>query len=318
MSLPLADICTMDSFCQKIVKENFSKADVSADYSLLDEKELDEITEAALNKIIGELYEDNDDSFIKLTSMFLSERDDDKLSEIINGLYRYSRSYPSPEIWLDSVSDSFSAQKSPNETVWADVIYNHIELMSDFHRKRLLRAVSLMEESGDFSPAFIQRFTVSADNLTALNESAKNKNWDAVVSVIRNGLIFNCPARNSKVDAYIKDLATDAFNAFKQDVEALEGLNLPTEAEHKQDCSHLQPIVNKLCDAVKMLEKELSEVKKSRNAYSFDDILHKCIDLLVVFNEQEWARTPLAIELQEKYKEIFIDEYQDTLSLIHI
>ena len=312
LSLPLADICTMDSFCQKIVKENFSKAGVSADYTLLDEKELDEMTQSALDKVIGELYEENDESFIKLTSMFLSERDDGKLSEIIDGLYRYSRSYPSPENWLDSVAESFSPDKTPNETVWADVVYNHIELFSDFHRKRLMRAVSMMEESGNFSPAFIQRFTVSAEKLSSLNESAKNRNWDAVVSIIREGLIFNCPARNSKVDAFVKDLATDVFNSFKQDVEGIEGLNLPTVQEHKSDCKHLEPIVKKLCQAVKMLEKELGNSKKERNAYSFDDILHKCIDLLVVFDGDSWSRTPLADELQEKYKEIFIDEYQDT------
>ena len=37
--LPTADICTIDSFCAKLVKENFHLAGISADYSMLDEAE---------------------------------------------------------------------------------------------------------------------------------------------------------------------------------------------------------------------------------------------------------------------------------------
>ena len=65
-----------------------------------------------------------------------------------------------------------------------------------------MRAVSLMEESGGFNSGFIQKFILSAEKLKALNESALNKNWDAVVSVIRDGLVCTCDGRNSKVDKY--------------------------------------------------------------------------------------------------------------------
>ena len=38
-----------------------------------------------------------------------------------------------------------------------------------------------------------------------------------------------------------------------------------------------------LCEAVKMLTNVLDEMKKERNSYGFDDILHKAIDLLADF-----------------------------------
>ena len=37
--LPTADICTIDSFCAKIVRENFHLANVGADFRILDEKD---------------------------------------------------------------------------------------------------------------------------------------------------------------------------------------------------------------------------------------------------------------------------------------
>ena len=311
-SLPLADICTMDSFCQKLVKENFTKANVSVDYSVLDDKDLSEMTNDAIEEVINKLYEENDDSFIKLTSMFLSERDDSRLGEVVHSLYKDSRSYPSPKLWLESVVDSFSEDKTPNDTVWADIIYKDIRLFADFHHKRLLKAVSLLEESGGFNPNFVNKFIVNAERLQQLIECIDKRNWDGMVSMIREGILFTCDGRNTKVNNYIKDLATEAFKVYKADLESIEALDLPTEAEHKADSLKLKPIIKKLCDAVIMLEETLDEMKKERNAYAFDDILHKSIDLLVEFKGEGWEPTPLALSLQNKYKEIFIDEYQDT------
>lgn len=310
--LPLADICTMDSFCSKVVKDNFTKAGVSLDFTLLDEKELDEMTAAALDNVLDKLYNEGSEGFMKLSSMLVSERNDDKLTDVIKELYRYSRSYPSPKHWLDSLQDAFSDEKEPNNTPWADVIYKHIRLFADCYYKRFMRVIATLEESGGFAPAYVERFSETARRLLDLISCVDSRNWDGMVTLIREGILFAPAARNSKVDGYVKDIANDAFNAFKKELEKIEELTLPLADEHKQDCRILYPMVEKLCEAVKLLEATLDEMKRERNAYSFDDILHKCINLLVEFNGDEWHRTAVADNLRLKYKEIFIDEYQDT------
>ena len=310
--LPTADICTIDSFCSKIVRENFSLADVGVDFKLLDEKDISEMTGDALTKVIDELYEENDEAFRTLTTMFLSERDDKLLGEVIQTLYNYSRSYPSPKNWLQKLVESFDSEKSPNETVWANVIYKYVGEFSDFHYSRLMRCVALMEESGGFSPDYLRRFTATAENVLTLKNTVHDRNWDAMVQVIRNGLLVKVPARNSKVDENLKKLTQDVFAEFEDDVESLEKRTFPTTSEHKIDSEKLQPVVEKLCEAVERLTVALDSMKKEKNAYSFDDILHKCIDLLVVFEGDNWSLTPIAENLRSKYKEILIDEYQDT------
>ena len=310
--LPTADICTIDSFCSKIVRENFSLAGVGVDFKLLDEKDISEMTNEALTEVIDGLYEENDDAFRILTTMFLSERDDKLLGEVIETLYNYSRSYPSPKNWLQKLVESFDSEKSPDETVWADVIYKYVGLFSDFHYSRLMRCVALMEESGGFSPDYLRRFTATAENVLTLKNTVRDRNWDGMVQAIRNGLAVKVPARNSKVDENLKKLTQDVFAEFEDDVESLEKRTLPTSSEHVTDAEKLQPVVRKLCEAVERLTVTLDSMKKERNAYSFDDILHKCIDLLVVFDGDNWSLTPIAENLRSKYKEILIDEYQDT------
>lgn len=310
--LPTADICTMDSFCSKIVRENFSAAGVGVDFKLLDEKDAEQIINEAVSQVIEELYNESDDAFVSLTTMFLNERDDKLLGNVIKSLYKYSRSYPCPKQWLRNVCVSFDENKTPNETVWADIVYKYIVLLCDFHIQRLNRCVTLMEAAGDFKEDYLKRFTGSADNLIALKTSAENKNWDACVSIIRDGLVVKIPARNTKVDENVKEISKEAFSEFEKDVEGLVKRALPTTDEHREDCKKLYPVVKKLCEAVNKLSDRLDETKKENNTYAFDDVLHKCIDLLVRFDDDEWSLTPLAEELRSKYKEILIDEYQDT------
>ena len=64
-----------------------------------------------------------------------------------------------------------------------------------------------MEEAGNFKEDYFKRFTGSADNLAALKISAENKNWDACVSIIRDGIVVKIPARNTKVDENIKEIS---------------------------------------------------------------------------------------------------------------
>ncbi len=313
MLLPTADICTIDSFCSKIVRENFSLADVGVDFRLLDEKDTAELMGDALEFVINELYEENDEAFRALTSMFLNERDDKQLGEIIKTLYDYSRSYPSPDKWLSDLAESFNSENEPNNTVWAETIYKYLGMFCDFHYKRLMRCVALMEEAGGFSSEYLRRFNATAERVQLLNDLVKSKDWDGLVSVIREGLVIKVPARNSKVDENLKKLTQDVFQEYEDDVSSLEKRALPTIEEHKQDAEKLYPIVKKLCDSVNHLGRILAETKRELNAYSFDDILHKCIKLLINYDiDGNWNLTPVGEELRSKYKEILIDEYQDT------
>ncbi len=311
--LPTADICTMDSFCAKLVRENFHLANVSADFKIFDEKDSKELMKFALKQVVDELYENNEEGFERLSQMFFSERDDLRLEEVIETLYTYSRSYPSPELWLDEVAQNFSSEKSPEDTEWCKVICRYLSMFAEFYQSRLNRCVALLEDSGNFDPNYIRRFSESADNLMVLKELSDNAQWDSVVNLIRNNLVIRPTSRNKNVDKDLQAVTDKIFKEFEARVGSLEKKTLPTSAEHKMDCIVLYPAVKVLCKAVKRLSEILEEEKYEKNAYGFDDILHKAINLLVDFSEGSLPKkTPLAEELTRKYKEILIDEYQDT------
>ena len=311
--LPTADICTMDSFCTKLVRENFHLADVGADFRILDEKDEKELMKYAVKEIVDELYEENDPDFIALSEMFLSERDDVKLEEIIEKLYAFSRSYPSPGLWLDEICENFSPERDPFSTGMTDFCAKFLCMFADFFYHRLSRCVSLIEDDPDNKTNYVDRFSKSAENLYILKELLEKNEWDSAVTHIRNGLIVK-PKLNGKnlINEDLKAITEKTFESFESNVKSINKLTLPLLSEHKEDCATLYPIVKKLCEAVKRLTAALDEMKRERNSYGFDDILHKAIDLLADFSDGEAKKTPLAEELTSKYKEILIDEYQDT------
>ncbi len=311
--LPVGDICTIDSFCSKLIKENFHLADVSSDFKILDDKDSSELMQTVCDRLITELYEENDKDFISLTKMFLNDRDDSEFYEILRKLYESSRAYPSPSKWLSAVAEAFSPENLPENTVWADYIFKYVSMLSEFHVERLEKCISLMDEAGGFSADYYLRFRGTADNLKLLSECANARNWDGMVSAIREGIVVKPYARNSKVDEYIKELTKNVFGDVESDVADLKKHTLPTAEEHKNDCITLYPAIKKLCDSVNRLTEMLDTEKKELNAYSFDDILHKTINLLVTYDENgNEIETQLLKELRSKYKEILIDEYQDT------
>lgn len=311
--LPTADICTMDSFCLKLVRENFHLADVGADYKILDEKDEKELMKYAIKDVVDKLYEENDGAFNALSQMFLNERDDVKLEEVIENLYTFSRSYPSPFLWLDEICEMFYPENDPLSSCWIDYCKKYLLMFSDFYYHRLRRCVALIEEDSGNTSNYTERFNMSAENLRIFNELLVKNDWDSAINLLRDGVIVKPRLKGKNdIDESLKAITEKVFESFEGNVKTICNHTLPTLSEHKVDCETLYPIVKKLCEAVKRLTAALDEMKKERNSYGFDDILHKAIDLLADFSNGEPQKTVLAEELTTKYKEILIDEYQDT------
>ncbi len=309
--LPTADICTMDAFCMKIVKENFHLAGVSADFKILDKKDNEELMRQIGEEIISQMYEENDPAFESLTRMFLTERDDSELYKIIKRLYDYSRSYANPKEWLCQIAQSFSPEKSPEETGLTDVIYKYLDIFADYYLQRFNKCITLMNDDGKFSPDYYDRFNRTVEQLTILKNAVSQKNWDGAVEVCREGLIgTKNGARNRGVSEEIKKITQEIFDDMEDDLVSFRKRTIPTAEEHKKDCEILCPMVEKLCDCIMRLSEGLEAAKAELNAYTFNDILHKCLDLLLNVNND--PRNTVLTELKGRYREILIDEFQDT------
>ncbi len=309
--LQTADISTMDAFCSKIVKENFHLADISADFTLLDDNDHEVLKDEVLKEVLDELYEKDEENLKKLSSFFVSDKDDRQLEEVIKKLHRFSMSYPSPENWLNTVTELFNPKIKIENTLFAEELFSYFENYFDYYKKAIEISYKKATEgvcvSDEFSP-YVQN---ALNNLDVLLELCRKRNWDELYSCLASAPIVKYPRISAKLSAYkqtntlLKSCSEGILKFFEK--------GLPDTKENKADMEILFPIVNNLADAIKLFSKRLLERKKEENSYYFDDILHKCIDILVQFNSDGTVeKTEIANELSLKYKEILIDEYQDT------
>lgn len=308
--LPAADICTIDSFCAKIVRENFHIAGMSSDFTVIDDNDHSVLKSESISEVLNELYDSEDTSFNALKNFFMSERDDKQLEDVIIKLYEFSRSYPSSQKWLKEITEYLNPQNDINSTVFAKEAYKYFELMLEYYILILDEMRDAIIEDVNEENDFTSLVGTNIENLKTLLFDCQEERWDDFILHLNSAPIAKYP-RAPKGSYY--SLTNSLMGECKDALDDILEKTLPTTIENKKDCEILYPIVKKLTEAVNMFSENLEEKKKELNAFSFDDILHKCIDLLVEFDENGTPqKTVLAKELTEKYKEILIDEYQDT------
>ena len=95
-----ASICTIDSFCLEVVRNNFYELDnISPNFRIADTAEIELLKQEVIEDIFEAKYEEENEDFTKLINTYTSYRDDTPLKELILKIYTYIQSNPFPEKW---------------------------------------------------------------------------------------------------------------------------------------------------------------------------------------------------------------------------
>ena len=103
-----ASICTIDSFCLDVIRNNFFEIEISPNFRIADTAEIDLLKQEVLEILFEEKYENHDGDFEKLLQTYTSYRDDTPLKDLILKIYTYIESNPFPLEWLDRQIEKFN------------------------------------------------------------------------------------------------------------------------------------------------------------------------------------------------------------------
>ena len=98
-----ADICTMDSFCNKIVRTHFEEAGTDPDYRVAEEAEMLLIMSDVFSKAVEKYYEEGSEDFFEFASAFSSAKNDTDIEKIVYDVYDEAQNKPWPDEWLDDL-----------------------------------------------------------------------------------------------------------------------------------------------------------------------------------------------------------------------
>ena len=303
--LPNADICTIDSFCSKLIKENFEKLSISSNYATISENEALPVFDEVLDSVIDELYENDSKDILILSEAFLDYRNDKKLKNIISSVYKYAVKSPFPDEALDRLLEPYNTDDIEKlDFVKENIksVQKHLSSLTEFYEQNTSYFI-------DVNLNFVNCTTCIQNDISTLKEILSAKSYNELYLRLNTAKFQNLPKAEKGLDDYDYEKFKVLRKRCKDGVlKAKKIIDLSPE-QLKTFLSLQKPIAEALIKIVKIFSKEYENVQATRNILEFSDLSHYAIKLLTDENKKP---TDLAKELSEKYNEIIIDEYQDT------
>lgn len=311
MLLPFAKICTIDSFCNDLVRENFHALGISPDYSLLDNETAvimkNDVCEAMLERAYEE---DSDGSFSGLSDMMSSGSSDEDFAKLIIKMYDISTAYPFPDLWLDSLIEEYS-QPDINKSCWGGIIKKYVCDMLDYCVSSSNDMMAAMESDSIIADAYSAAVQSDINMYAELREKV-NRDWDEALEAFNTVKYMGLGRVPKGYESETKNAVMTARKKLKDLLKKVPNIMCVSSGEHSEDVRLMRGPVTKLIKLVKQFGREYSAEKDKMNSADFSDILHRALNLLAVSDGRGgYIKTDLARELSSHYVEILVDEYQD-------
>ena len=304
-----ANMCTIDSFCLDVIKNNFFEIEISPNFRIADTAEIDLLKQEILEKLFEEKYEKHDQDFEKLIKTYTSYRDDSPLKDIILRIYTYIESNPFPLKWLKEQVEKFNIQDTKQDfsnTEWGKILLQNMkEEVEDCIKKLKSEEKRLSVES-----ELEQYERVIASDISQLEMVYGNlEKWDKAYSLINNVEFLKWPV-SRKITNPEKDRAKTLRDKVTKDFKAKRTKIFTANSEMaNEDLIEMYDVLSKLEKLIIDFDLEFSKSKKDRNIVDFSDVEHLALKILVKDDE---TPSEIAKKYQEKFIEIAIDEYQDS------
>ena len=295
--LNMASICTIDSFCLDVVKNNFYELEnVSPNFRIADTPEIELLKQEILDELFENKYLSEDKDFTKLVNTYTSYRDDTPLKELILSIYNYINSSPYPLKWLDEKIEMFNIEneldKDFSQTPWGKVLLEEIneELIDDI--AILTDSIDGLEYEKDLDE-FKQTIESDIKQLTILQENLNN--WDKSYEIAQNIKFITWPRK--KVESEIKDeIKKIRDNVKKKFNKKLEKIFVSDSKQSNQDIFDMYDILKKLKNLIIEFDEIFSKKKRDKNIVDFTDIEHFALNILVKGVEKTTDKNGLAYE----------------------
>ena len=308
-----ASICTIDSFCLEVVRNNFYELEnISPNFRIADTTEIELLKQEVIEDIFEKKYEEENENFTKLINTYTSYRDDTPLKDLILKIYTYIGSSPFPEKWLNEKIEMFNLQGKLEEdfakTKWGE------ELLKEVEEELIDGITSLEEVARQLSyDSELEKFYQTIRNDIDMMQGLKNNlhSWDKAYTINQDFKFVTWPRQ--KVESPKKDEAKIIRDDVKKKLtKVLDKILFCDSKQANQDIYDMYEILVKLEEIILEFGKEFSKRKRDKNIVDFTDIEHFALEILLKEENGEIKPSQVAKRYQEKYEEIAIDEYQDS------
>lgn len=319
-----ADITTIDSFCKDVLISYAHLVNLDSNIKVIDPSENGVLAKEVMEELFEELYENNDESFLRLVNWYAKKNTDEGLLQLLLNVNNFVNSHPFPKIWLNEKAEFFNTSTKDDDFYLENYILDiakDVDMDLEFFELSIKNNLKKIENYPELEK-YIDIYNTLLDALSVVKESLKdflkdNTKFDELKKSSYEFLNSNFGSfRISKCDEEVKEIYNKVkkeLDSIKSEIsESLKTLNLDIE-NIKRESDLIYPYVRSISDVVIKFKEKFWERKQKFNYVDFADIEHLALEILVDIDvDGNIKPSKTALEYQEKYSEVFIDEYQDS------
>lgn len=289
--LPTADICTVDSFCEKIVKKYFYLLGIDESFSILSAQEKADLSSRAMNNSLNAFKAKNPNDYLLLLDVLSNNRTEKKLKELIEQTYNFTSSLRDEDEFLEKSKLLYTDKHITLDFLTAflnDEISSYVNILKFYQQKSKNLGLDKYVANINFYLSYLNNIAIPKDFCKKIDLIA-DKDSHSLYKDKDDGTNLKETISNTKkncqkfLDDFAKKFGSGALieNSFE---------------------STLQ-IYNAFVTLYQLFKQKFSDLKTKYNCLDFADLEKYTLQLFK--NESVLA------DIKHNYKKIFVDEFQD-------
>lgn len=304
-----AQICTIDSFCISIIRENFDRLGISPDFNIGDESTIVALSEAALNEVLNEAFEQNTSEFSELLEAATSDYDESALKDIIKDIYDFSQNMPFPEEWINNIL--MQQQNDEFLSLITDKCFEYAESVIQKSVNRLVSCVKQLNVHYDDSQKYTDNLSSVIAYLKGILEKCALRDWDGVYNLLNLSGFERWPTVKALSREPVVVSAKAIREEVKDEVKNLAKIFYADYGTSLSDIEYSRRTNVKLLELVLRFSEIYRKNRMDKNLLTFSDTEHLALSLLCHTENGEIVINDFATDIIERYDEVLVDEFQD-------
>ncbi len=305
--LYLAKISTVHGFCGDVLRQYAYRLDIPSDFRVADEGECLQLQIKALDRVLNDAYESTepDPEFYSFVDSQGLGRDDRQIPEIILKVYNSARCHLHPDKWLDWCVEEQTDVTDAGQTPWGRYLIEDLQQYLSMQIDAFNRCISACAGvDGMEKPAALFASTVSL-----LQTLCSCNTWDEIIAaqnVDFGRLTFPKNCSNLQLAEQMKAVRNACKEGLGKRIRSFSDGSEQVLADMRRSLIAARGLVK----LVRAFSATYDKLKRNRGILDFGDLEHLTLDLFL--GKQRSGITKIAGEVGDCFREIMVDEYQDS------
>ncbi len=306
-----AHISTIDAFCAFVIRQNFHRTPLDPGYRNITAPEAAALKKQAVDDILEELLERGGD-IRSFYDTFISKSGDRAVVDMIYALYESADNMPYPYKWLEECAEKYAPELF-KDTIWQ-------AMCDEDAKKRFERAEKFINEAygylkdyaKDAAPKNVKLLSDAFDELSSLYSEGRYDKYGDVYLGMKSFVLKGEAELMAQFSPYAFEHIEDIEICCKSAQRVLKDIKSspPSDESFSQLMyEKMRSNVYALIELTSAFMRRYGELKTEKQLADFSDIAHYCLGIL---KNEDGSAAEAAKEYRAAFKEIIIDEYQDS------